>query len=183
MDGELANQDAKKIIETLKKEDRLQNDWDTYHLIGDILRQQTPLSTDITHRVKQQLESEPIVYKPQKTTFGYSKIRVFSYATAASIVAMATVWLVMQDDYQQTHSIIVADQQKSQSETNKSVKPVQVSHSQSTRSSPHIAPEEMNNYLFFHNFHNYHKDFPGMAVQGQPVYMYPTKDFHDKYDQ
>lgn len=31
MDGELANQDAKKIIERLKKEDSLHNDWETYH--------------------------------------------------------------------------------------------------------------------------------------------------------
>ena len=184
MDGELANQDAKKIIETLKKDDSLLNDWETYHLIGDMLRQQTSLSSDITQRVSQQLESEPIVLKPHKTTFGHSKIKVFTYATAASIVAMVTVWLVMEDVGQQQGPIFVAEQAKKQVEMDRPLTPVMVSHPQPTRSYPHVAVEDMNNYLFYHNFHNFHKDFPaGTAAHGQSVYIYPVTDFHDKYGQ
>ncbi|MCB1986092.1 MAG: sigma-E factor negative regulatory protein [Burkholderiales bacterium] len=184
MDGELANQDAKKIIETLKKEDNLQHDWNTYHLIGDILRKQTSVSTDITQRVRYQLKSEPIIFKPNKSAFGNSKIKVFSFATAASIVAMVTAWFMMQDVYQQSHPITMVDQSKIQTETIKPVTPVLVSHPQSLRSYPRMVSEDMNNYLFFHNFHNYHKDFPaGTTAHGQSVYVYPVTDFHDKYGQ
>lgn len=152
-------------------------------LIGDILRQQTSLLTDITQRVRHQLESEPTIIKPHKPTFGNSKIKVFSFATAASILAMITAWLVMQDVYQQPHPITVVDKSRSQTEINKPVTPILVSHPHSTHSYPHIAAEDMNNYLFFHNFHNYHKDFPAeKAAHGQSsVYVYPVTDIHDKY--
>lgn len=184
MDGELANQDAKKIIETLKKDASLQNDWETYHLIGDTLRQHTSFSADITQRVSQQLKSEPTVFIPQKITSGHSKLKVFSFATAASIVAMVTAWVVMEDTYQQQRPTIVAEQTKNQVELDRPLTPVLVSHPQSTRAYPYMAAEDMDNYLFYHNFHNFHKDFPvGTAAHGQSVYIYPVTDFHDNYGQ
>ncbi len=187
MDGELTNQDARKIIETLKKEDDLQNDWETYHLIGDILRQPETLPANITQRVKQKLESEPILLKPNKVAkvaLGNSKIKVFTFAAAASIFAMVAAWLVMHDVNQQPYPPMIAEKSQGQSETDRSVTSATmlVSHPQSSHSYQSIPIEDMDNYLFFHNFHNFHNDFPSeVAAHGQPVYIYPVTDFHDTY--
>ncbi|HBV21491.1 MAG TPA: sigma-E factor negative regulatory protein [Nitrosomonas sp.] len=181
MDGELENQDAKKTIETLNKKNELQNDWDTYHLIGDILRQSstTTLSTNITQRVRLQLESEPTVLSPIKPASRSNKTKVFAFATAASVVGMISAWLVMYDVYQESHPVMVVDHSKIQAEADQPMTPMLVSHPPKAVSYSHIPVENMNNYLFFHNFHN--EFAPGRAVHDQSVYIYPVTDFHDNH--
>ncbi|PTN12642.1 sigma-E factor negative regulatory protein [Nitrosomonas aestuarii] len=177
MDGELNNQDAKKTIQTLNRKNELQNDWDTYHLIGDILRQSsTTLSTNFTQRVRLQLDSEPTVFSPIKSASGSNKTKVFAFATAASVVAMVSAWLVMHNVYQESQPIMVVDHSKIQTETDQPMTPVLVSHPSRAVSYSHIPVENMNNYLFFHN-----EFAPGRAVHEQSVYIYPVTDFHDNH--
>ena len=64
MDGELDQQDASGVIESLRKDDDLQQEWETYHLIGDALRQSSRLSMDLSSSVSHKLESEPTVLSP-----------------------------------------------------------------------------------------------------------------------
>ena len=184
MDGELTHQDAKKTIESLKRDNELKQQWETYHLIGDSLRQPELPSVNITQRVKQQLESEPVFLKPNKTTRSHPKVKVFAYATAASVVAMFTAWLAMNDVYQQSHPTQLVEQSQDHPEisSDRSVTPMLVSHPNTVNTFPHSSAEEMNTYLLYHNFQNYHKELPPEAAQqGQPVYIYPVTDFHDKY--
>lgn len=185
MDGELKNKrDAKKTIESIKKNKELHVDWETYHLIGDTLRRSATLTTNITQRVSQQLQSEPTVFAPVKPKSRHTKANVFAFATAASVVAMVSAWLVMQNVYQQSQPIMLADQPKIQTDTNRSLSPVMVSHPQVNKPSyPLISEEEMNNYLFFHNFHNFHKEFsPGTLTRDHSVHIYPVTETHNEYD-
>ncbi|SER08868.1 sigma-E factor negative regulatory protein RseA [Nitrosomonas sp. Nm51] len=194
MDGELASSDALKIIETIKKEQGLHQEWETYHLIGDILRQPDTFPTNLTRRVRQQLAVEPTVLKPSKRTYGNSRTKVFAFATAASVFAMVTAWLVMNDVYLQTQPIVVADQSNAApAEVDKPATSMLVSHPQTARPYqaahpyPNASAEEMSSYLFYHNFQNHYKDFSsGQATHsGQSVYIYPATDsrdnFHDQY--
>ncbi len=140
MDGELTDQDAKKIIESLKQDSELQQQWEDYHLIGDFLRQSDTPSIDITQRVRQRLESEPILLKPRpsKTSYNHSKTKIFGYATAASVVAMFTAWTVMYDVYEQSQPVLVADQARTQAESDgdRQVTPMLVSHPSAIQTFP-----------------------------------------------
>ena len=51
MDGELDQQDVLNIIEAIKKDNNLRDEWETYHLIGDALRQSSRLSMNISSSV------------------------------------------------------------------------------------------------------------------------------------
>ncbi|SEN08188.1 sigma-E factor negative regulatory protein [Nitrosomonas marina] len=191
MDGELTGSDASKIIEALKKNQELHQDWETFHLIGDVLRQPDTSPADLTYRVRQQLETEPTVLTPNKPVYRNSKTKVFAFATAASVVAMVTAWFVMHDVYLQTQPVVVADQSRSQVDTDRPVGSgsMLVSHPQTARPYqvthpyPNTSAEEMNNYLFYHNFQNHYKELSsGHAKYGsQSAYIYPVTGAHDNF--
>ncbi|MCB1948611.1 sigma-E factor negative regulatory protein [Nitrosomonas sp.] len=194
MDGELDSTDASKIIEALKKEQNLHQEWEIYHLIGDILRQPDTLPTNLTQRVRQQLDTEPTVLRPNKPIRENSKTKVFAFATAASVVAMVSAWLVMNDVYLQTQPIVVAEQSNNPAEVDKpAATSMLVNHPQVVRpyqaAHPYLnaSAEEMSNYLFYHNFQNHYKDSSSGQVihSGQSTYIYPVTDsrdnFHNQY--
>ncbi len=184
MDGELTNLDAQETIESLKRDNELQQHWEAYHLIGDYIRQPELPLTDVTQRIQQRLESEPVFLKPNPGKPIYRKTKVFAYATAASVVAMVTAWLAMNDVYQQSHPIQVADQSRDHQEMGieRSTAPLFVSHPNTATTFPHVSVDEMDQYLLYHNFQNYRDELPPEAArQGQSVYIYPVTDLHDKY--
>lgn len=100
MDGELDQQDASGVIESLRKDDDLQQEWETYHLIGDALRQSSRLSMDLSSSVSHKLESEPTVLSPHTSKIhNQQKHKVFAFATAASVIAMVSGWFIMTNLY------------------------------------------------------------------------------------
>jgi sigma-E factor negative regulatory protein RseA len=64
IDGELESHERATLVEALAREERLQAQWDTYHLIGDALRQEGNLQLDISARVLTALQNEPTVLAP-----------------------------------------------------------------------------------------------------------------------
>ena len=61
MDGELDQRDVSNVIEAIRKGDDLQEEWETYHLIGDTLRQSSRLSMNISPSVSQKLNAQSYV--------------------------------------------------------------------------------------------------------------------------
>jgi sigma-E factor negative regulatory protein RseA len=95
MDGELDSEDVAGMIAQLKKTDGLRDEWATYHLIGDALRQSTA-SIDITQRVSAELAAEPTILAPQPPV-GH-KFKVFALSAAASVATVAVVgWMSLQN--------------------------------------------------------------------------------------
>ncbi len=90
MDGELDDKAAAELIGALKRDREALQAWRTYHLIGDALRENPPLSDSFSARLARQLSQEPTVvapgrHQPQPRTW---------YALAASVAAVALVgWL------------------------------------------------------------------------------------------
>jgi sigma-E factor negative regulatory protein RseA len=198
MDGELSDQDVEKIIATLKQEDLLNRNWEIYHLIGDTLRQSSNLTTNVAKRVSRQLASEPILLVPEtlrkpsnqawkshqhqtteKIKSGSSKTKVFAFATAASLFAMISTWVVMQNVYQQSHPIIVAEQSRVQTETNQLHVPMNVLHTSGGNQYPYVSNGDMTNYLYFHSFHK--ELSPGSTIIKHPAYVYPVTQSTDNY--
>ncbi len=94
MDGELDSEDVAGMIAQLNKTDGLRDEWATYHLIGDAMRQSTA-SVDITQRVSARLAAEPTILAPQP--MAGNRIKVFALSAAASVAAVAVVgWMGLQ---------------------------------------------------------------------------------------
>ncbi|MEK6707924.1 MAG: sigma-E factor negative regulatory protein [Pseudomonadota bacterium] len=95
MDGELDSEDVAGTITQLKKTDELRDEWATYHLIGDALRQSTA-SIDIAQRVSTRLAAEPTILAPPSPM--EHKFKVFALSAAASVAAVAVVgWMSLQN--------------------------------------------------------------------------------------
>ena len=93
MDGELDSIDVADTITQIKETEELRNEWSTYHLIGDVLRQPAMSTPDIASSIRNELDIEPTVLTPDIPK--EKKSQVFVFAIAASMVAAvaAVIWM------------------------------------------------------------------------------------------
>lgn len=175
MDGELDRQEASNIIEAINKENELQDEWETYHLIGDALRQSSRLSMSISSSVNQKLKTEPTVLFPgisSTSTPKNQKVKVFAFSMAASVIAMVSGWVVMHDLYE-PRPIVVAEQPMQ--DNTMTGAPIMVS----TPPLMHIyshPPVEINDYLFVH------REFsPGGTMRGQITNAHSVTEYPERY--
>lgn len=94
MDGELDGLEAKGQLTRLKEDKELVRHWHTYHLVGDALRGERPLSAGFNERLAARMAAEPTVLAPRRSM----KTRAAAYAlsAAASISAVAVVgWVAV----------------------------------------------------------------------------------------
>ena len=95
MDGELEPHEAERAIRACCAGQETAQTWQSYHLIGDVLRGGMPHPTGTAERVRKALEAEPaMIARPKRvyeTTFG----RV-AMAAAASVATIGVVgWMGM----------------------------------------------------------------------------------------
>lgn len=96
MDGELFDDEAEALLDTMKRNPETDEDWQTYHLIGDILRQPDQAHADISAAVRQRLQAEPTILAPRART-RQQKARWFALSAAASVLAVGVVaWMSVQ---------------------------------------------------------------------------------------
>ena len=93
MDGELDSVDVADTISQIKESEELRNEWSTYHLIGDILRQPAMSTPDIASRIRNEVDIESSVLAPDIPK--KEKSQVFAFAIAASMLATvaAVSWM------------------------------------------------------------------------------------------
>lgn len=91
MDGELKDAEASNLLTNIRQNKELRQNWNDYHLIGDILRQTTVTTPDLTDRISESLKSEPTVLAPHKST--PRKTEFIAWSAAASFAAVAFVAL------------------------------------------------------------------------------------------
>lgn len=100
MDGELNDEVPANVIAQIRHSRHLQGEWETYHLIGDILRYPETAPLDITGRVARALEQEPAILapkRPDRQEPGKKASMPSVFAIAASITAVAAVaWVSLQ---------------------------------------------------------------------------------------
>jgi sigma-E factor negative regulatory protein RseA len=173
MDGELDQQDVSNIIEAIRKDDDLQGEWETYHLIGDTLRRSSLLSMNLSSSVSQKLKAEPTVLSPNISNLEKKlKRKVYAFSVAASVIAMVSAWLVMQNLHE-PQQIIMAEQPNYNH--NLSIAPIPVSSPPAIHNYPH-PPIEINDYLFVH------REFsPGVTMRGQVTNVNSVTEYHERY--
>ena len=172
MDGELVAEEAKDVIKQLKKKNDLCDDWETYHLIGDSLRQSSRLSIDISKQVSEQLKAEPAILMPSVPIkeFGPYKRMNYAFSVAASIVVVLVGWIGLQT-LQEPSPIMVVDNHMDSMPVMPVVSTVSPTHVRS------LTPVEFNDYLFVHGEFS-----PGTATHDPSIYLHQVTDHPDRYN-
>lgn len=94
MDGELDAHQAQHEFARLEQSQELRQKWNTFHLIGDALRGERLLSTDLAEPLEQRLTQEPTVLAPRRRPV--QKVTAYALSAAASVAAVALVsWLAL----------------------------------------------------------------------------------------
>lgn len=92
MDGEFDGHQARQEIVRIRQHDELRRSWDAFHLIGDALRGERPLSPDFAERLSARLAQEPTVLAPRLRLV--RRITAYALSAAASLAAVAVVgWM------------------------------------------------------------------------------------------
>ncbi len=95
MDGEMFEDQAEAFMVKLKRHPEALQDWENYHLVGDILRQPDHVCKSIGKSFHQRLQAEPTVFAPYKHTS--QRVRNFALSAVASVMALALVaWMSLQ---------------------------------------------------------------------------------------
>jgi sigma-E factor negative regulatory protein RseA len=95
MDGEIFEDQADAFLDKLKRHPEVRQDWEDYHLIGDVLRQPDHICKGFAQSFHERLQSEPTVFAPYHRTS--QRIRNFALSAVASVMALALVaWLSLQ---------------------------------------------------------------------------------------
>jgi sigma-E factor negative regulatory protein RseA len=96
MDGELEQHEAERHWKRLRDDPGLRDSWDAFHLIGDALRGDNPLSAGFTANLSQRLAEEPTVLAPRRLPEVPRRIATYALSAAASLAAVAVVgWVAL----------------------------------------------------------------------------------------
>ena len=94
MDGELDGHEARQTFAELKQRTELRQRWDTFHVIGDAMRGERLLVTDLAGALAKRLSDEPTVLAPRRVLPG--KATTYILSAAASLAAVAFVgWVAL----------------------------------------------------------------------------------------
>ena len=130
MDGELFDDDAEAVLDKLKRNPEAIEEWATYHLISEVLRQPDSMQTNISIAIRERLQAEPTVLAP-RTHFSQDTRRWYAFSAAASVIAFSfAAWLLVQNGSGTTQ--MIALQQPS------------------TTASPGLPANGVNDYLMAH---------------------------------
>ncbi len=95
MDGELFDDEAEALLDKLKRNPDVCEEWQAYHLIGDVLRQPSHACCNISAAMRERLQAEPTVLAPRAQASRNAKW--FALSAAASVMALTLVaWMSVQ---------------------------------------------------------------------------------------
>ena len=96
MDGELFEDEAEGLLNRIKRDSDAHKDWEIYHLIGDVLRQPEHIHCDLSAKVRERMQEEPVVLAPRSHAVK-QRMRTVALSAAASLVAVGVVsWMSAQ---------------------------------------------------------------------------------------
>ena len=91
IDGELGIEDAEHIIKSVKSGGELSQCWTHYHLIGDAMRGEVTIGHNVSARVMNALENEPVIFAPNAINIQSAGLQANTHALSrASFFARAS---------------------------------------------------------------------------------------------
>lgn len=102
-DGELEPHEIRPVLRAIVENEALRTEWQAYVLIGDQLRGEASVGSDLTAGVMARLVEEPVVLAPRNLSRPVHHHPLF--ALAASVAGVAVVgWLALVGNPQSTQS-------------------------------------------------------------------------------
>jgi sigma-E factor negative regulatory protein RseA len=95
VDGELAREDAARLVADLRDKQALRETWATYHLIGEALRGEPCADCAVAGSVAKRLAAEPTVLAPRRISGEIGRRWALSSLAAAAAVASVT-WIAVE---------------------------------------------------------------------------------------
>ena len=96
MDSELFEDESDSLLGRINRGAGARQDWEIYHLIGDVLRQPDHIHCDLSAKVRERMQDEPAVLAPRSHTVK-RQIRTVALSAAASLAAVGVVaWMSQQ---------------------------------------------------------------------------------------
>lgn len=147
VDGELDSRESMAFLGRIKSSPDWRDDWATYHLIGDTLRQLPKLSDRFEQQVVQRLAGEPTILSPRRSAI--VKRPLLALSAAASVMAISfAAWQSAQPVLDLNAPVLLADNRNSSS-------------------APDIQRRQnVGEYLIVHQEYS-----PGIAMQGVAPYV------------
>lgn len=156
MDGETSRLEARQAILRLKQNDECCEIWETFHLIGDVMRGDSALRGDFSARFRARMEHEPTLLAPRII---WRKSTQFALSAAASLAAVAIILtLVLTDNPLRPQAQIAA---APKSET------IHTTHTAALpQPVPAVNQARVNEYLMAHQEYS-----PSTTLQGVAPYI------------
>ena len=76
LDDELEDHATGPVLKALKNDPALQQTWEIYHLLGDVLRNAPALSPNFSRRLEERLKAEPTLLAPRQTQLWHRPLRL-----------------------------------------------------------------------------------------------------------
>ncbi len=164
MDGETRRHETRQAILNLKQDQEYCETWDTFHLIGDVMRGDPLLREDFTVRLRSRLQQEPTVLAPR---FSWRNPTNLALSAAASLAAVAVILtLVLTDNpLQPQPQLATVPNPKTAGSTQTAALPQPV---------PAANQGRVNEYLMAHQEFS-----PSTALQGVAPYVRTVSTAHD----
>jgi sigma-E factor negative regulatory protein RseA len=142
MDGETEDESAVRLFGALKSSD-VEQDWRTYHLIGDTLRATPPVSSDFMERFSAHLADEPTILAPHRRHKRAPRLVALSAAASLTAVGLV-VWAVLHTGTPNSPNEMLVAKAPQVMLTSASVNPYLLAHQEYA---PSIAMEGMASYM------------------------------------
>lgn len=124
IDDELDTEQSQFILTAVMAGGALKKDWDTYHLIGDVMRGDFQSQTDMTQRIMREIANEPVSIAPaavmqsKKRRLAWSPPSAWSVAASCAAV-MLVAYVAIQQQTIETKGGALASAQIAQTNTNR----------------------------------------------------------------
>ena len=165
MDGEAAPAETRQALTNLRSDEECQKLWNSFHLVGDVMRGDPVLRDDFIDRLRERIKHEPSVLAPRAR---WSAPTRFAYSAAAAVAGLAVVAAIVMTNNPLRPAGDIASAQKSN--------PLQIA--QSAQSDEHLQPAanpaQVNEYLMAHQEFS-----PRTALQGVVPYVRSVSESHD----
>jgi sigma-E factor negative regulatory protein RseA len=165
MDGEAGSIEARQAVLGLKEGGECCEAWNTYHLIGDVMRgERAVLSRNFHHRFCSSMEHEPVLITPRMVV--WRKAAHMTLSAAASIAAIAIVLVLVLGDNPLRPQIQNAALPKAET--------VQVTQAIAPSPVPLSSQARVNEYLRAHQEYS-----PSTTLQGVAPYVRTVSTIQD----
>lgn len=101
IDGEFDTSNADHLLIVAKSDGELRRAWNAYHMIGDVMRGDSVLHSQVTNRIMEALEHEPTIIAPAAVRSSKSNAekslfkKTAFWSVAASVTAVMFVGLML----------------------------------------------------------------------------------------